>query len=332
MQTPTTTSSRTSSRKERSNIDDVNRSLQNHSMYFDDKAAWNIRCKDFKDHVMKSFLSDRHSEMQPHSHKRCTDALDETRFSNGATFHKVVLPSIFLDHHTVTTNKRSLEGDMILVVQSYAKEDGLMRQERPKFAIGFVPGNEDTVKALGLTEPNPDTVWGKEQPLFLKPGTLRPSDIKVIKSMGCTVDWPFFIFESKPSRGAVADARNQAQRDCGAILKSLLKLKEYVEGRGYKKKIGAIEDFWIFSLCWNPDFANILVHWVEVLPGETVLFHSTKVGQKFLDEEEGRAKLRACGHNIFDHGLFNHVPALEKMWAKAVEAEKPFDDDFDLYN
>ena len=300
-------------------------------MHYNDPQAWNGRCPAFRDRVLATFTNDRNSEMQPSSHAKCNDALNETRHSNEATFHREMVPLILKDKHTVTTNKRDFRGQIITVVKSYADNDGLRSQEKPYLTKGFVPGKDDAMKAVGMTEPNPDTVYGKLQPIFMKPGTQGPSDIKSIKSLGCTVDWIFFIFEAKPSQTAIAPARNQAQRDCGAVLKSLLKLKEYAEGRGYKKKAGAIEDFWIFSLCWNPDYANILVHWVEILEDGTEIFHATKLRQKFMDDEEGQADLRAYGHNILDHGLYTHVPAMEKIWAKAVQAGKPFDEDFDLY-
>ena len=330
-QTPNS-SAVSSSRKERANLDDVVRSLQNYGMYYNELDAWNVRCPEFKERVLGPFLSDRHSAMQPASHKRFNEALDRTRYSNEATFHNATLPILFSDEHTVATQKKDFAGSIKLVQLSYAESDGLSSQEKPNLATGFVPGKEPSIKAVGMTNPIPDTVWGKLHPSFIKPGSQGPKDINVIKSSGCHVDWPFFIAEAKSGRGSVADARNQAQRDGGSIIKSLLKLKEYVEGRGYRKKAGAVEDFWVFSLCWDPDYANILVHWVEIMADETEIFHSTKVRQKFLDDEEGQAQLRACGHNIFNHGLFTHVPAMEKLWAKAIKAEKPFDDDFDLYD
>ena len=206
------------------------------------------------------------------------------------------------------TKNRDAEGEMMIMMESYAANDGLRSQEKPNLATGFVPGKVDTVKALGMTEPNPDTVFGKLRPQFLKPGTRGPSDIEAIKSLGCIVDWPFFIFEAKPAQPTIPHARNQAQRDCGAVLKSLVKLKAYVEGRGYKKKTGAIEAFWVFSLCWNPEYANILVHWVEIMDDETEIFHVTKLRQKFMDDEEGRAALRAYRHNVFGHGSSHMSP------------------------
>lgn len=108
-----------------------------------------------------------------------------------------------------------------------------------------------------MTEPKPDTVFGKLRPQFIKPGTRGPSDIKAIKSLGCIVDWPFFNFEAKPAQTAIPHARNQAQRDCGAVLKSLVKLKAYVEGRGYKKKIGAVEAFWVLLALLEPRVCQI---------------------------------------------------------------------------
>ena len=56
-----------------------------------------------------------------------------------------------------------------------------------------------------------------------------------------------------------------------------------------------------------------------------------KTRQKFMDDVEGQAALRAYGHNVFGHGLFTNVPAMEEIWAKAVKAGKPFDEDFDMY-
>ena len=132
---------------------------------------------------------------------------------------------------------------MIIVMERYAANDGLRSQEKPNLAKGFVSEKIDTVKALGMTEPNPDTVFGKSRPQFIMPGTQGPSEINAIKSLDCTVDWPFFIFEAKPAQTAIPMPVPKAQRDCCSVSKSLLKLKEYVEGRGYKKKAGAVQDF-----------------------------------------------------------------------------------------
>lgn len=64
---------------------------------------------------------------------------------------------------------------------------------------------------------------------------------------------------------------------------------------------------------------------------ETEIFHVTNLRQKFMDDEEGRAALRAYRHNVFDHGLFTHVSAMEKIWAKAVMAGNPSMRTFDVY-
>ena len=282
--------------------------------------------------MLEPFSSDRNSEMRPNSHKNAKLKLKETRDGNEATFHKEMAPLILKDSYTLKTKKRDAKGELILVVQSYSDDECLRSQEKPVLANGFVPGKDYTKKEMGMTEPRPDTVYGKLCEPFPDQEDLGPEAIRAIKSVGCTVDWPFFVFEAKPAKDGVPPARNQAQRDCGAILKSLLKLKEYVEGKGYRDKPGAVEDFWVFSMCWTPDYANIFVHWVEIKKSGVEIFHTTKLSQQFMDDEDGQAALRAAGHNIFDHGLFTHIPAIEGLWKKAIKAGKPFEESFQLYD
>ena len=76
---------------------------------------------------------------------------------------------------------------------------------------------------------------------------------------------------------------------------------------------------------------NAAPTWIKILEDETEIFHSIDLYQKSLDEEEGLADLRAHAHNVIDHGLYTHVSAMDKVWARAVQAGKPFDKDFDLY-
>ena len=332
LQTPSTTPSKSSSRKERENLNNVSKSLQYHGLYYDEREAWDQRCPEFKDKVLEAFQSDRTSSMASASQKKCGKILEETYYSNEATFHEEMVPAILTNTCIVESKKRDLKGEIIRLAQTWGEVEGLRSQQKPYLAHGFVPGKEATKKALGITEPNPDTVFGKAQIKYVKPGAQAPLDIRVIRALECTVDWPFFIIEAKPVGTGLPAANIQAQRDCGAVIKALLKLKEFVEGPSYKEKIGAIEDFWIFSLCWNPDYAVILVHWAEVTDDKTLLFHATKVGQKFMDTDEGRSALRAYGHNIFDHGLLKHVPNMERLWAKAIKAGTPLDENFDLYD
>lgn len=245
--------------------------------------------------------------MQPSSHGKCNDTLNETRHSNKATFHKETVFLILKDKHTVKTNKWDAKEE-ITVVEGYAANDGLRSQQSGKRIYSREGRHRE---GAGHDRTQPRHRLGKLRPQSIKPGTQGPSDIKAIKNLGCTVDWPLFIFDTKPAQTAILHARNQAQCDCGAVLKSLLKLKEYVEGRGSKKKTGAVEDFWVFSLCWNPKYANILVHCFESMDEETEIFQVTKLLQKFMDDEEGQAALHTYGQNAFGHGFFTHVPAME---------------------
>lgn len=96
--------------------------------------------------------------MQPSSHGKCNDTLNEVPYSNKATCLVGTVSLILKDRHTSKTKKRDAEGEMIIVTESCAAYDVLRIQENPDRAIGFVLGKVDTVKALGMTEPNPGTV------------------------------------------------------------------------------------------------------------------------------------------------------------------------------
>ena len=96
-------------------------------------------------------------------------------------------------------------------------------------------------------------------------------------------------------------------------------------------KAGAIEGLCVFSFCWNPDYAIILVRWIEFLGDGTEILHATRLRQKFMDEKNGQADLRAYGHSIFDHGLYYPHPRHEEIGAKAVQAGNPIDKDFNFY-
>ena len=87
--------------------------------------------------------------MQPSLHRKCNDTLHETRCSNEAIYRKEMVSLILKDKHTVTTNKRTLEGQMITVVKSCVDNDRPRSQEKPYFAKVFVPGKDDAMKAVG---------------------------------------------------------------------------------------------------------------------------------------------------------------------------------------
>lgn len=65
------------------------------------------------------------------------------------------------------------------------------------------------------------------------------------------------------------------------------------------------------------------MHWVEIMDDETEIFDAKNFRQNSMNDEEGQAALRVYSHNVFDHGIFTHVLAMEKIWAKAVKAGKP---------
>ena len=87
--------------------------------------------------------------MQPSLHRKCNDALNETRSSNEAIYRKEMVSLILKDEHRVTTNKRTLEGQMITVGKSCVDSDRPRSQEKPYLAKGFVPGKDGAIRAVG---------------------------------------------------------------------------------------------------------------------------------------------------------------------------------------
>ncbi|KAM0794157.1 hypothetical protein BDR22DRAFT_717743 [Usnea florida] len=134
------------------------------------------------------------------------------------------------------------------------------------------------------------------------------------------MDWPFMVCEAK-TENTIAEAENQAIRDCAVIVSSRLALKGYVEGLQHKQPLGADPDIFCFSLCFGPDFCRISVHWFEkviVDDQEESYFHMTPVGQSFTNEKVGQSLMRARIHNIWDFGLLKYYHQAEEMYQKAV--------------
>lgn len=298
--------------------------LDDSGMRYDDDEAWN-RYPAFQS-IIESILDiPRGSTMRDESHKKVNRLIKEKRFMGEDSFQKKVFPAIVPTTHQVNSKKRDIDGNCITAVQDYEDIDELEVAEKPHFARGFVPNKMYGKKAkeFGLTEPIPDQAFGKRRPLHAKgggSGAQLPIWLMAIKSLNTKMEWPYMVCEAK-TENTIAEAENQAIRDCAVIVNSRLALKEYVEGAQYKQPLGADPDIFCFSLCFGPDFCRISVHWFEkvnVDNQEESYFHMTPVGQYFTNEKEGQSVMRSRIHNIWDFGLLKYHHQAEETYQKAV--------------
>ena len=153
------------------------------------------------------------------------------------SFQKKVFPAIVPTTHQVDTKKRDVDGNCITAVQDYEDIDNLEVAEKPHFARGFMPNKMYGKKAkeFGLTETIPDQAFGRKRPLHSKGGgggAQLPIWLIAIKSLNTKIEWPFMVCEAK-TENTIAEAENQAIRDCAVIVSSRLALKAYVEGAQY---------------------------------------------------------------------------------------------------
>ena len=293
-------------------------------MRYDDDEAWD-RYPAFRNIIENILDIPRGSTMRDESHKKVNRLIKEKRFMGEDSFQKKVFPAIVPTTHQVNTKKRDMDGNCITAVQDYEDIDDLEIAEKPHFARGFMPNKMYGKKAkeFGLTEPIPDQAFGKKRPLHSKGGgsaAQLPIWLIAIKSLNTKMDWPFMVCEAK-TENTIAEAENQAIRDCAVIVSSRLALKGYVEGAQHKQPLGADPDIYCFSLCFGPDFCRISVHWFEkviVDDQEENYFHMTPVGQYFTNEKDGQGLMRARIHNIWDFGLLKYYHQAEEMYQKAV--------------
>lgn len=300
-------------------VGNVRTALDNAGMRYDDEDAWS-RYPEFQRTIESILDIPRGSSIGDESSRKAKRLIKQTRFAGEATFLKKVFPVIVPTTHTVNTNKRGVSGEMVTARRDYEDNDNLAVTEQPRFAKGFVPGKafRQKAKEFGLTDPVPDQVYGKKQPLHTKGSDAHlPPWLVCCKSINTKTEWPHMCLEAKTD-STIAEAENQAIRDCAAIVNSRLRLKWYAEGQGYEQPLGADPEIFVFSISFGPDFTRIAVHWFEKLEDGESYFHMTPVGQYFVNEKSGQATMRSRIHNIWDYGLVKYHYNAEQTYRKAV--------------
>lgn len=285
-------------------------------MHCDDRKAY-ARYPALQQEVAKILDSDRNSAASDSSKRRVGEYLRVHGMENEQTLYGPLVDMVIPNTHTVPTNKRTLD-DTVKMVEKCYTESGLDRKKDPLFLKGLLPADMEEERALALTTPKPDYVWGKEVPTYL---TDRPGgDIKVLIGV-CPGLWhPFLAIENVSADKPIDAGINQCIRDGAAMVNARRGLLGLLPGR--PEKSGADLDSFVFCCAWSPDRLHLFVNWCEDRAENPPIFHMTLLEKYDLTVDYGPelVKFRHDIHNIWDWGLLTFITRGEDAVKKIMEA------------
>ncbi|KAI4116007.1 MAG: hypothetical protein LQ338_007776 [Usnochroma carphineum] len=305
------------------NTSNIRVSLAEHGMRFNDWAALDDRCPEFKPFVLEIFEKERGSAMTERSAKAAVKTLQHNYTQNEITLFGKLRPKVIKDARSVPVTEFDAVGNLVFVSKSF-EEDGLENVGDCQFVRTLLPGRDYSAdeKAMGLAEPKPDVTFGRQQNLHPKLGPVPSKELQALKRVAPGMEWPFFVIEHKSGEEGIAVAENQAIRDGAVIVNSRLILNEKLQRPKYVAPPGADYDSFVFSCAWTPDLARIFVHWTEMQKDGGRLWHMHELFSYMIAREQEIAQLRRHIHTILDWGLFTYAPEAQRVFEKVLARPK----------
>ena len=114
-------------------------------------------CPEFKEKVYKILQKERASRIQEPSYKKFKTVFERDCTAHEATLFTNLIDPIVESERTVETKKRTAEGEVLFVRESF-EDKGIIREKDLPIVKGFLREKMDkkTESQLSLTDPKPD--------------------------------------------------------------------------------------------------------------------------------------------------------------------------------
>lgn len=225
------------------------------------------------------------------------------------------------DSRTVKVSHGKNALDIIETVVRTFEEDEVQCRRDQKFTKNFLPGSlSDKAKdEIGLTDPKPDFAYGFSVQTRFLPGTAPSIDVRRVLEV-CPGMWhTYFVIEGKSAQQPIDVARNQAIRDGSTVVNARFVLNSMAHDLDHQYPLGPDEESICFSCTWDPNFAELWVHWYEVMTEDGLgIWNMHRVGLYMMigDRKDEVRQFQHDTHNILDWGIFVNRKSAERVMEK----------------
>ena len=139
-------------------------------MRLNDVDAFDNRCPQVKRMVEDIIKKDRETDMQERSQRAAIKTLHMNETQNEKTLFGKLRLLVIPKERTIQTTKHDLAGELVSILREY-DNDGLEVIEDCQFIKSLVPGKDfiSEEKAIGITDPKLDVIFGLREPKFPNP-------------------------------------------------------------------------------------------------------------------------------------------------------------------
>lgn len=285
--------------------------------------------KNFKQLALSPFLGDRHSAVNPASAQKYKEVHSYYEELNEASFKTEILRLIAKNEFQIELEPAT-ESSAAVYGPSDSWHKGLRVQYNQSVNRGHIPHryanpNNDQKKVTealqkeGILNAEPDAVFGFD-PKSMPEAPVLP-DTRELLLLLPKMNWPFFVIQSKQSKGDYNDALNEASRDGIAIVSAARELccKAGID----IKKVGPDDQTYIYSAVMDTRSMEWYVHWAEVLGGGGVRYHMNVVVESQPLKGSGvLGKLRGPTHDILEWGLMKRKPTVEAWYDPIIKSDE----------
>lgn len=275
-------------------------------MHFRNDAAFEheIALKELLDAITSK---ERNSAVKPESLQKIRGFRDRNNTANERTYFGGLLGKVIKEERMVDTRKRDAEGEVIHVAREFSA-DGLKHDEDVLFLKGCLPGIDvDENKALGLTTPKPDRVYGLQAARHPTTNLRLSAEVQSLIGYAGEAKHPFFVIEGKSCRASIEVAEVQAIRTGAALVNTRRRLnylaKKASGNSELESRTSTPEESFAFSCTWTPKIAELWVHWHQRLDDGTDLFHMNSLQLYVMSRDAEVIQFRRDVHNILDWGV-----------------------------
>ena len=306
---------------------------------FEDDGSYK-KYPDLEKYVESIVFADRGSEMKAQSAQQIQGWRAKNKITSETHYFTEAVPPIFKNERMVKKEPQNF-GEVVLWEHVSFREDGLDYRRDCAFVRGSLPQSlARTEKTYGLTNPQPDFVYGLEEPQFGDPVDKSLSESsRALIAVAPGLRHPWFAMETKSYLNPIEDAETQSLRTGAAMVSARRELNKRAGLSGVRQNLaikrssneaskqndsglaqpegqcenqsdepipekpGVDYDSIAFTCSWVPQMANIHVHWHERIDDNKCLYHMNLVRGYLFSWKSHMSDFRRDTHNIQEYGL-----------------------------
>ena len=220
------------------NNHNIRESLAEQGMRFEDLASYE-KYPTLQTFVEQIVFAERGSSMKAESAQRIRKWRQENKTTDELTYFTELKEMIIKKGREKET---TFAGEVQWVYKSF-DDDEMVWKANCIFTRGVLPkAVEEAEKRLGLTNPQPNHVYGIKKPQWADPINKSLSEqVKAFIGVVPGIHHPWFAIENKSSQDPIEDAETQAIRSGAAMVRALRELKKRAAAKTTLEKSGIID-------------------------------------------------------------------------------------------